>query len=55
MASTRSLASLAGALAVLPTALAGFDAGSKSNVAVYWGKNRTYNSLLHLTESASMY
>jgi len=39
MASNRALKSLAGALAMLPTALAGFDAGSKSNVAVYWGQN----------------
>lgn len=41
MASTRALASLAGALAVLPVAFAGFDANSQSNVAVYWGKTHT--------------
>lgn len=39
MASARALTSLAGALAVLPTAFAGFDASSQSNMAIYWGKN----------------
>lgn len=34
-----SIFTLAGALAALPAAFAGFDAGSKSNMAVYWGQN----------------
>lgn len=33
------MATMAGALAVLPSAMAGFDPESKSNVAVYWGQN----------------
>ncbi|KAI1331967.1 chitinase [Xylariaceae sp. FL0255] len=36
------LASAASLAAVLPTALAGFDATSQENVAVYWGQN-SYN------------
>lgn len=38
MPSTTSVASIAGMLAMLPTALAGFSAGSSKNIAVYWGK-----------------
>ncbi|KAI5924004.1 putative class III chitinase [Camillea tinctor] len=34
-----TLASAAGLLAFTPSVLAGFDAGSSSNVAVYWGQN----------------
>lgn len=33
-----TMASVASMLAMLPTALAGFNAGSGKNVAVYWGK-----------------
>lgn len=37
--SALSLASVASMLAMLPGALAGFNPGSGSNVAVYWGQN----------------
>lgn len=35
-----SMASVAGMLAMLPTAFAGFNPGSGKNVAVYWGEWR---------------
>lgn len=38
MASRASLTALAGALAALPTAFAGYDPTSQSNMAIYWGK-----------------
>ncbi|KAI0011922.1 glycoside hydrolase family 18 protein [Xylariaceae sp. FL0662B] len=34
-----SLASIASILTLTPSVLAGFDAGSSSNIAVYWGQN----------------
>ncbi|KAK5996992.1 Endochitinase 33 [Cladobotryum mycophilum] len=37
--SLRGIAALAGMLAALPSALAGFNAGSTKNIAVYWGQN----------------
>ena len=36
---TFSIFALAGALAALPAAFAGFDPAAKSNTAVYWGQN----------------
>ena len=36
--SSFSLASVASMLAMLPAALAGYNAGGSKNVAVYWGK-----------------
>ncbi|KAI5857367.1 glycoside hydrolase family 18 protein [Durotheca rogersii] len=40
MASTKlTLASVASTLALIPSVLAGYDAGSQSNIAVYWGQN----------------
>jgi chitinase len=34
-----ALTALTGALAVMPTAMAGFDPNSQSNMAIYWGQN----------------
>ncbi|CAM1511035.1 Fc.00g085480.m01.CDS01 [Cosmosporella sp. VM-42] len=39
MPSASFFAGLASGLALLPSALAGFDAGSAQNMAVYWGQN----------------
>ena len=39
MATFLSMTTLVSALAVLPSAMAGFDPVSKSNIAVYWGQN----------------
>lgn len=38
MASFKSVAAAASLLAMLPTAMAGFNPGSNKNIAVYWGK-----------------
>ncbi|OAQ99611.1 hypothetical protein LLEC1_04885 [Akanthomyces lecanii] len=38
----KSVAAAAGLLAMLPTAMAGFNPGSNKNIAVYWGQN-SYN------------
>lgn len=37
MAPTLSVATAASVLAMLPAALAGFNAGSAQNMAIYWG------------------
>ncbi|EGX91530.1 class III chitinase, putative [Cordyceps militaris CM01] len=42
MASLMSMATLASVLAVLPSAMAGFNPASGKNIAVYWGQN-SYN------------
>ncbi|POR34717.1 Endochitinase 33 [Tolypocladium paradoxum] len=39
LSSVGSLASAASLLALLPSALAGYDPGSQKNIAVYWGQN----------------
>ncbi|KND91481.1 Endochitinase 33 [Tolypocladium ophioglossoides CBS 100239] len=39
LSSASSLASAASLLALLPSALAGFNPGSSKNIAVYWGQN----------------
>ncbi|KAI0595533.1 glycoside hydrolase family 18 protein [Biscogniauxia sp. FL1348] len=39
VSSKLTLASSAGLLAFAPSVLAGFDSGSSSNIAVYWGQN----------------
>lgn len=39
MAPTHSLSLMAGAIAALPFAIAGYDPASQSNMAIYWGQN----------------
>lgn len=39
MASFKSVAAAASLLAMLPTAMAGFNLGSNKNIAVYWGND----------------
>lgn len=38
MAPSMSVANMAGLLAMLPVAMAGFTPGSNKNIASYWGK-----------------